>query len=61
MRIAIREDETTQDILKELSLGDIKGFAEKDKFLLYQERIYIPIILRKKIIAKQYKLPIYKH
>ena len=33
--IAIRENETTQNILKEINLGDIKKFAEKDRFLLF--------------------------
>ena len=31
MRTVIKEDKTTQNILKELSLGDIKGFAKKKK------------------------------
>ena len=33
--MVIWEDEITQDILKEISLGNIKGFAEEDKFLLF--------------------------
>ena len=44
-----------------MSLGDIKEFAKKDKFLLFQEKIYVPIKLRKEIIAEQHKLPIHKY
>ena len=35
LRTVIWEDETTQDILKEMSLGRVKGFAEEDRFLLF--------------------------
>ena len=35
LRTVIREDETTQDILKEMSQGDVKKFTKKDKFLLF--------------------------
>ena len=35
LRLVIQEDETTQAILKELSQGDIKKFAKKDRFLLF--------------------------
>ena len=35
LRTVIREDETTQNILKEMSLGDIKEFTKKNKFLLF--------------------------
>ena len=35
LRIAIQKDETTQAILKEMSLGDVKKFAEEDRFLLF--------------------------
>ena len=44
MRTAIREDKTAQDILKEISLGDIKEFTKKDRFLL---------ILRKNLCANK--------
>ena len=56
-----QEDRATQIILKEMSQGDIKEFIKEDKFLLFQERIYVPTRLRKEIIAEQYKLPIYKY
>ena len=32
----------TQAILKKISQGDIKKFIKKNKFLLFQERIYVP-------------------
>ena len=35
LRMVVRGGETTQDILKEISLGNIKEFAEEDKFLLF--------------------------
>ena len=35
LRTAIQEDKTTQTILKKMSLGNIKEFAEEDKFLLF--------------------------
>ena len=35
LRTVIREDETTQNILKDMSLENIKKFIEKDKFLLF--------------------------
>ena len=35
LRTVIQEDKITQDILKEMSLRDIKGFTKKDKFLLF--------------------------
>ena len=35
LRTVIQEDETTQDILKEMSLENIEEFAEKDRFLLF--------------------------
>ena len=35
LRTVIQEDKTTQDILKEISLGNIEGFAEENKFLVY--------------------------
>ena len=35
LRIVIQEDETTQDILKELSQGDVEEFTKKDKFLTF--------------------------
>ena len=35
LRIIIREDETTQNILKEISLGDIKRFTKGAGFLLF--------------------------
>ena len=57
----IQEDETIKIILKKIGQKDIKEFAENNRFLLFQERIYVPISLRKEIIIKQYKLPIYKH
>ena len=44
-----------------MSQGNIKGFAEKDKFLLFQKKIYVPAILRSEIIAEQHKLLIHKH
>ena len=61
LRTVIQEDETTQTILREISQEDIKEFTKKDKFLLFQKRIYVPTKLRSKIIAEQYKLRIYKH
>ena len=61
LRTAILEDTSTQDILKKISLKNVKEFTEKDKFLLFQEKIYVPIKLRKEIIAEQHKLPIYRH
>ena len=59
--IVTQEDETTQDILKEVSLGDIKKFTKKNKFLLFQERIYVPTKLRKEVIAEQHELLIHKY
>ena len=38
-----------------------KKFTKKDKFLLFQGRIYVPTKLRSKIIANYYKLLIYKY
>ena len=35
LRIVVREDETTQNILNKMSLGDVEGFTEEDKFLLF--------------------------
>ena len=35
LRTAIWEDKTTQDILKEISLGDVKNFIKEDRFLLF--------------------------
>ena len=35
LRTAIQNDDTTQTILKEMGQGDIKGFIQKDKFLLF--------------------------
>ena len=35
LQTAIREDEAAQNILKEISLGDIKEFTEKEGFLLF--------------------------
>ena len=35
LQTVIRDDETTQAILKKLSQGDIKEFTKKDKFLLF--------------------------
>ena len=35
LRIVIWDNETTQDILKEVSLEDIKEFIKKDGFLLF--------------------------
>ena len=35
LRAVIREDKTMQNILKEMSLRDIKEFAKKDRFLLF--------------------------
>ena len=61
LRAVIQEDKITQNILKELSLGGVKEFAEKDKFLLFQGKIYVPIKLRKEVIIKQHNLPIYKY
>ena len=50
-----------QAILKEMGQGDIKEFTKKDKFLIFQKRIYLPTKLRSKIIAEQHKLLIHKH
>ena len=61
LQTVIREDEAAQNILKEISLGDIKEFIKKKGFLLFQEKIYVPTKLRKEIIAEQYKLSIYKY
>ena len=61
LRTVIQKDKTTQDILKKISIGDIKGFTKKDRFLLYQEKIYVPTRLKKEIIAKQHKSPIQKY
>ena len=52
LRSAIQENKTTQTILKKISQGDIKKFTKKNKFLLFQERIYVPTKLQKKIIAE---------
>ena len=52
LRTAIWEDETTQAILKKLSQGDVKEFIKKDKFLLFQGRIYVLTKLRSKIITE---------
>ena len=52
LQTVIREDETTQTILKKMGQGDIKEFTKKDKFLLFHKRIYVPTKLRSKIIAK---------
>ena len=35
LQIAIQEDETTQIILKKMSLRDVKGFTKEEKFLLF--------------------------
>ena len=35
LQTVIQEDETTQIILKKMSLGDVKEFAKKDKFLTF--------------------------
>ena len=32
---AVQNDKITQTILKEISLGDIEGFTQKDKILLF--------------------------
>ena len=61
LRTAIQSDETTQAILKKISQGDVKEFAKKDGFLLFQGRIYVPTKLCSDVIAEQHKLPIYKH
>ena len=37
MRIVVREDKTTQDILKKISLGDIKKFTKKEEFLSFKK------------------------
>ena len=55
----IREDKTTQNILKKMSLGDIKEFTKKNGFLLFQGRIYVPTKLKKEIITEQHELPIH--
>ena len=52
LRIVIQEDKTTQNILKKISLRDIKEFIIKERFLLFQEKIYVPTKLRKKVIAE---------
>ena len=52
LRTATQNNETTQAILKKISLGDVEEFTEEDKFLLFQERIYVPIRLRSKIITE---------
>ena len=57
----IQDNEATQAILKEMGQRNIEEFAEEDKFLLFQERIYVPTSLRKKIITEQHKLLIYKY
>ena len=59
--IAIQEDKTTQAILKKIGQRNVKKFAKEDKFLIFQERIYVPTKLRSKIIAEQHKMLIYKH
>ena len=61
LQTVIQENKTTQDILKKMSLGDIKKFAKKDRFLLFQKRIYMPTKLRNEIITEQHKLPIHKY
>ena len=35
LRVVIQEDKTTQNILKEMSLGDVEGFTKEDRFLLF--------------------------
>ena len=35
LRTAIRDNKTTQAILKEINQGDIKEFTKKDRFLLF--------------------------
>ena len=52
LRTAIRNNKTIHIILKKISQGDIKKFIKKDKFLLFQGRIYMPIKLRSKIITE---------
>ena len=52
LRTVVQEDETTQDILKEISQGDVEEFTKKDGFLLFQRRIYVPIKLRREIIIE---------
>ena len=61
LRTVIQEDDTTKTILKKISQGNVKEFTEEDRFLLFQERIYVPTKLRSKIIAEQHKLSFYKH
>ena len=61
LRAAVRNNKIMQAILKEVSQEDIKKFTKKDKFLLFQERIYVPTKLQSEIIAEQYKLLIQKY
>ena len=61
LRTAIQKDKTTQAILKKISQGDIEEFTKKERFLLFQEKIYIPTSLREEIITEQHKLPIHGH
>ena len=61
MRTAIQKNKTTQAILKKISQGSVEEFTKKDKFLLFQERIYMLTNLRKEIVAEQHELPIHKH
>ena len=35
LKIAIQDNKVTQVILKKMSQGDMKGFIEKGKFLLF--------------------------
>ena len=35
LRAVIREDETTQNILKKMSMRNVEEFTKKDKFLLF--------------------------
>ena len=56
-----KEDETTHVIQKKLSQENVEEFAEEDKFLLFQGRIYVPAKLYREIIAEQHKLPIYRY
>ena len=50
--IVTQSDETMQAILKKMGQGDIKGFTKKERFLLFQERIYVLTKLRSKTIAE---------
>ena len=34
---------------------NVEEFTEKDKFLLFQEKIYVPTKLRREIITEQHK------